>query len=101
MLSAKLLKILRDWWCLDRPKQWLFPSDVAGSHVGRRTVEKACRKAHRRCRNPKPITPHSLRHYPEFSAIRSKLTVAAPNPLLVSLGVASVSKSTRHSQGNA
>jgi len=62
MLSAKLLKILRDWWCLDRPKQWLFPSDVAGSHVGRRTVEKACRKAHRRCRNPKPITPHSLRH---------------------------------------
>ena len=62
MLSAKLLKILRDWWCLDRPKQWLFPSDVAGSHVGRRTVEKACSKAHRRCRNPKPITPHSLRH---------------------------------------
>jgi hypothetical protein len=62
MLSAKLLKILRDWWCLDRPKQWLFPSDVAGSHVGRRTVEKACTKAHRRCRNPKPITPHSLRH---------------------------------------
>jgi len=62
MLSAKLLKILRDWWCLDRPKQWLFPSDVAGNHVGRRTVEKACSKAHRRCRNPKPITPHSLRH---------------------------------------
>ena len=63
MLSAKLLKILRDWWCLDRPKQWLFPSDVAGSHVGRRTVEKACKTAHRRCRNLKPITPHSLRHY--------------------------------------
>src|SRR5580692_8057595 len=66
MLSAKLLKILRDWWCLDRPKQWLFPSDIAGSHVGRRTVEKACTKAHRRCRNPKPITPHSLRHYLPF-----------------------------------
>ena len=23
---------------------------------------KACQKAHRRCRIPKPITPHSLRH---------------------------------------
>jgi site-specific recombinase XerD len=62
MLSAKLLEILRDWWRLNRPKQWLFPGDVDGSHVGRRTVEKACTKAHRRCRNPKPITPHSLRH---------------------------------------
>ena len=44
---------------------------------------------------------HDFRHYPEFSAIRSKLTVAAPNSLSMSLGVASVSRSTRHSQSNA
>jgi integrase/recombinase XerD len=101
MLSPKLLQILRDWWRVDRPQRWLFPGDQVDKHIGRCTIEEACQKARRRCRISKPITPHSLRHYPEFSAIRSKLTVAAPNPLLVSLGVASVSRSTRHSQGNA
>ena len=97
MLSAKLLKILRDWWCLDRPKQWLFPSDVAGSHVGRRTVERACSKAHRRCRNPKPITPHSLRHYPGVRTIAGKVELSAPDSLLTGLGAASVRKLTRDS----
>jgi integrase/recombinase XerD len=101
MLSPKLLEILRDWWRVDKPKGWLFPGDRVESHVGRHTVESVCQKAHRRCYIPKPITPHSLRHYPEFSAIRSKLTLAASNPLLMGLGVASVSRSTRHSQSNA
>jgi integrase/recombinase XerD len=58
MLSPKLLQSLRDWWRVDRPKGWLFPGDVVGNH----TVEWACQKAHRRCRIPKPITPHCLRH---------------------------------------
>ena len=38
----------------------------------------------------KPITPHSLRHYPEFQTIQGKLKVSAPNPLLTGLGAASV-----------
>ena len=62
MLSAKLLQILRDWWRVDRPKGWLFCGDAVGSHIGRHTVEWACQKARRRCRIPKPITPHGLRH---------------------------------------
>ena len=62
MLSPKLLQSLRDWWRVDRPKGWLFPGDVVGNHIGRHTVEWACQKAHRRCRIPKPITPHCLRH---------------------------------------
>src|SRR6478609_3873159 len=30
MLSPKLLEILRSWWRVERPKHWLFPSDVPG-----------------------------------------------------------------------
>jgi integrase/recombinase XerD len=97
MLSPKLLEILRAWWPVKKPKGWLFPGDLVGSHISRFTVEAACHKAHQRCRILKPITPHCLRHYPEFRTIKSKLEVSAPNPLLISLGAASVCRLTRHS----
>jgi integrase/recombinase XerD len=63
MLSPKLLEILRDWWRRERPKVWLFPGGRPGEHICKDAVEQACQKAHRRSRLPKPITPHSLRHY--------------------------------------
>lgn len=62
MLSAKLLELLRDWWRLARPRDWLFPGQVATQPISRSAVECACQQAHRRCRISKPITPHSLRH---------------------------------------
>jgi site-specific recombinase XerD len=62
MLSAKLLEILRSWWRVERPKQWLFPSDIPGQHISRDAVGQACQKAHRLSRIRKPVSPHSLRH---------------------------------------
>ncbi len=62
MLSPKLLKILRDWWRVERPHPWLFPGDLPGQHISTEAVEQACQKARRRSSIPKPITPHSLRH---------------------------------------
>lgn len=62
MLSPKLLAILRDWWRVSRPRHWLFPGAHPGHPITSRAVSRACRKAHRRCHVPKPITPHSLRH---------------------------------------
>jgi len=62
MLSAKLLEILRAWWRVEKPKDWLFPGDLPGRHITRNAVEDECQKAHRICKIPKPITPHSLRH---------------------------------------
>jgi len=62
MLSPKLLKVLRAWWPVQKPKQWLFPGDRVDSHITRVAVEDACQKAHRCCGIAKPITPHSLRH---------------------------------------
>jgi hypothetical protein len=62
MLSPKLLKILQDWWRVDKPKEWLFPGDRVGGHISRFAVEEACKRAHQRSYIAKPITPHSLRH---------------------------------------
>jgi len=62
MLSPKLLKILRDWWLVEKPQQWLFPGEFPGQHISKYAVERACQKARHRCPIPKPTTPHSLRH---------------------------------------
>ena len=62
MLSPKLLEILRTWWRVEKPKDWLFPGDFPGQHITRGAVNRECHKAHRICKIPKPITPHSLRH---------------------------------------
>jgi site-specific recombinase XerD len=62
MLSLKLLEVLRAWWRVEKPKDWLFSGDFPGRHITRFAVEKECQKAHRICKIPKPITPHSLRH---------------------------------------
>lgn len=62
MLSPKLLELLRTWWRMERPTQWLFPGDRPGQAISKDAVEQACQKARRRCGIPKPITPHLLRH---------------------------------------
>jgi integrase/recombinase XerD len=62
MLSVQLLQLLRTWWRVRKPKVWMFPGASANSHITTSAVEEACKKAHRLCRIPKPITPHSLRH---------------------------------------
>jgi len=62
MLSSKLLDILRGWWRVERPKEWLFPGDFPGQHITVSAVQQACQEARRFSKIPKPITPHSLRH---------------------------------------
>ena len=62
MLSPRLLALLRDWWRVSRSQLWLFPGHRPGKPITKRAVNRACRKAHRRCHLLKPTTPHSLRH---------------------------------------
>ncbi len=62
MLSPKLLEILRNWWRLEKPKPWLFPSNIPGRHLTRFAVEDACQEARRASGISKPISPHSMRH---------------------------------------
>src|SRR6266566_3741880 len=62
MLSPKLLEILRAWWLVEKPKDWLFSGEFSGQHIGQLAVQLECRKARLITKIPKPITPHSLRH---------------------------------------
>jgi site-specific recombinase XerD len=52
----------RAWWRVRRPTHWLFPGKNPAHPIASHTVRGACQRAHRRCRIPKPITPHSMRH---------------------------------------
>jgi len=62
MLSPKLLDILRDYWKITRPKEWLFPGDRPGQPITRAAVERVCQETRERSGITKPVTPHSLRH---------------------------------------
>ena len=62
MLSPKLLAILRDWWRLGRPRHWLFPGACPETPITRKAVLLACRRAARRARLAKAVSPHALRH---------------------------------------
>ena len=62
MLSPKLLEVLSAYWWEVRPKEWLFPGDIAGQPITRHSVEMACQAAWRHSGLSKPVTPHSLRH---------------------------------------
>lgn len=63
MLSERLLEILRHWWRVAKPKQWLFPGKIPGHHITRFAVGESCREAQKRSGFSKPVTPHLLRHY--------------------------------------
>ena len=73
MLSPRLLEVLRAYWKAVRPTLWLFPGDLNGQPITRSAVELACQKAHRASGIAKPITPHSLRHNPEYRIMPSKI----------------------------
>src|SRR4051794_33498991 len=42
MLSPRLLALLREYWKLERPTDWLFPGDVPGNPITGKAVHKIC-----------------------------------------------------------
>jgi integrase/recombinase XerD len=62
MLSEQLLEILRDWYRVARPTQWLFPGVIPGTHITTAGVRDACTLGLERSGLSKPVTPHSMRH---------------------------------------
>lgn len=61
-LSPRLLQILREYWRVARPKDFLFPSHGRSGHITRNSVWTACKQAMRRAGLQKNISPHTLRH---------------------------------------
>ena len=73
--TPKLLEVFSAYWWEARPKEWLFPGDIAGQAITRHSVEMACQAAWRRSGLSKPVTPHSLRHatFPKADCVGSAL----------------------------
>ena len=61
MLSPRLLKDLRAYWKVYRPKDWLFPGQ-GGAPLCATTVQRVFRRSRTIAGIDKPATPHSLRH---------------------------------------
>lgn len=62
MLSPRLLALLREYWKVARPTDWLFPGDVPGHSITGKAVHKICVQAARAAGLDKHVTVHTLRH---------------------------------------
>jgi len=62
LLPAKLLDLLRQYWRVDRPGEWLFPATGHKRPISPKTIYLACRSAAQAAGIKKPVHPHSLRH---------------------------------------
>jgi integrase/recombinase XerD len=88
MLSPKLLDILRSYWKVAHPKEWLFPGRYPGQPITRNAVELACQTAHRLTGFSKPVTPHSLRHNSAFRIMVSNLRIALTDRMFIEASAA-------------
>ena len=61
MLSAQLLDILRAYWRLARPTDWLFPGREEGP-INVTVLHSACRSAAKAAGLTKKVSVHTLRH---------------------------------------
>jgi integrase/recombinase XerD len=62
MLSPRLLALLREYWKVARPTDWLFPGDVPGQPITGKAVHRICVQAARAADLDKHVTVHTLRH---------------------------------------
>ena len=62
VLSGRLLLLLREYWKIQRPRDWLFPAIKAGRHIQENTIRQICREACQMAGITKHVTPHMLRH---------------------------------------
>ncbi len=62
VLSERLLTLLRQYYKVQRPVEWLFPGTKADTHLQAATIREVCRYATRMTGLTKRITPHILRH---------------------------------------
>src|SRR5919205_3401077 len=62
MLSEQLLGILRAYWRIERPTEWLFPGLDPERPLTTRTLQLACRLAAQTAGLDKKVTVHTLRH---------------------------------------
>lgn len=62
LLPGKLLELLRQYWRIHKPCQWLFPASDGKRPIPPKTIYLACRHAAQKAGIKKPVHPHSFRH---------------------------------------
>ena len=62
VLSRRLLVLLRQYFKVQQPVEWLFPGTKAGTHLQPATLQEVCRDAALMAGLLKRVTPHLLRH---------------------------------------
>jgi integrase/recombinase XerD len=61
-LAEALLVILREYWLVERPRDWLFPSSMTNGPISAHSIERACLAARKRAGIKKKVTVHTMRH---------------------------------------
>jgi site-specific recombinase XerD len=62
MLPQMVLDLLRKYWRMAKPKEWLFPGMKRGRHITPQNIRREFHKARRRAGLTDRYHPHTLRH---------------------------------------
>jgi len=95
MLSPQLLRILRSYWRLTRPKHWLFPGRDQEHPLVSNVLHAACRSACTAAGLSKQVTVHTLRHSFATHLLESGADVRVIQVLLGHASLASTARYTR------
>jgi integrase len=95
LLSPQLLRILRTYWRLTRPKRWLFPGRDDERPLVPNVLHAACRSACAAAGLSKQVTVHTLRHTFATHLLESGADVRIIQVLLGHASLASTARYTR------
>jgi integrase/recombinase XerD len=99
MLSAQLIGILRTYWRLARPKDWLFPGRDPGNPIEVNVLHAACCSACAASGLTKRVTVHTLRHSFATHLLESGTDIRIIQVLLGQSNLSSTARYTHVSSG--
>lgn len=99
MLSAQLLAVLRVYWRLARPRDWLFPGRNEIRPIDVQVLYSACRSARAAAGIDKRVTVHTLRHSFATHLLESGTDIRIIQVLLGHSNLSSTARYTKVSTG--